>query len=250
VTTWATDPSIAAERRIGSVLMASRLAAAGCIVSFGRGDEKDAPLRSERGPYWRPRPAARRILDSADRYAPSSRKEANNGDSVMRRAQSTSGFEKFFANARDSLSTIEVIPLSIVAFATNFSILLLISWAFDVTPRGIAHQISVSSDRYRHHHSAALGMWMWVIIGVFIVLGPGSFLTFACLAWPYKGVRNLARKLLRGAADKEGRGQDETTQHAAPKPMEPRGTRLCPECGKPLRTPLAKQCLSCGADWH
>jgi len=24
----------------------------------------------------------------------------------------------------------------------------------------------------------------------------------------------------------------------------------CPECGKPLRTALAQQCLECGADWH
>jgi hypothetical protein len=24
----------------------------------------------------------------------------------------------------------------------------------------------------------------------------------------------------------------------------------CPQCGKALRTKLAKQCLECGADWH
>lgn len=24
----------------------------------------------------------------------------------------------------------------------------------------------------------------------------------------------------------------------------------CPQCGEPLRSPLAKQCFSCGADWH
>ena len=24
----------------------------------------------------------------------------------------------------------------------------------------------------------------------------------------------------------------------------------CPQCGQPLRTPRAKQCLRCGADWH
>ena len=24
----------------------------------------------------------------------------------------------------------------------------------------------------------------------------------------------------------------------------------CPSCGKPLRTSLAQQCLSCGNDWH
>lgn len=27
-------------------------------------------------------------------------------------------------------------------------------------------------------------------------------------------------------------------------------TPPCPECGEPLRTELAKQCLACGADWH
>jgi hypothetical protein len=25
---------------------------------------------------------------------------------------------------------------------------------------------------------------------------------------------------------------------------------MCPHCGKPLRTPSAKQCRFCGADWH
>jgi hypothetical protein len=30
----------------------------------------------------------------------------------------------------------------------------------------------------------------------------------------------------------------------------PRKTAPCPECGKPLRTELAKQCLECGAVWH
>jgi hypothetical protein len=24
----------------------------------------------------------------------------------------------------------------------------------------------------------------------------------------------------------------------------------CPKCGEPLRTAIAKQCFSCGADWH
>jgi hypothetical protein len=24
----------------------------------------------------------------------------------------------------------------------------------------------------------------------------------------------------------------------------------CPQCGRPLRTALAKQCIECGADWH
>ena len=24
----------------------------------------------------------------------------------------------------------------------------------------------------------------------------------------------------------------------------------CPKCGKKLKTPNAKQCFSCGADWH
>jgi hypothetical protein len=30
-----------------------------------------------------------------------------------------------------------------------------------------------------------------------------------------------------------------------PKPAAP-----CPQCGKPLKTDLAKQCSACGADWH
>ncbi len=43
---------------------------------------------------------------------------------------------------------------------------------------------------------------------------------------------NLA-ELRRGAAEQ---------RQSAPIP--------CPHCGEPLRTPLAKQCLSCGMDWH
>jgi hypothetical protein len=37
-----------------------------------------------------------------------------------------------------------------------------------------------------------------------------------------------------------------------PKPRDPALDKKppCPECGEPLRTGLAKQCLNCGADWH
>lgn len=35
-----------------------------------------------------------------------------------------------------------------------------------------------------------------------------------------------------------------------PKKVTERPVVLCSHCGKPLRAPLAQQCLECGADWH
>jgi HEAT repeat protein len=32
--------------------------------------------------------------------------------------------------------------------------------------------------------------------------------------------------------------------------IQPRASAQCPECGKTLRSALAKQCFECGADWH
>ena len=50
--------------------------------------------------------------------------------------------------------------------------------------------------------------------------------------------------------DQKLRGEDKTAEYQPPKPKEPKETRPCPECGEPLRTAQAKQCFSCGADWH
>ena len=38
--------------------------------------------------------------------------------------------------------------------------------------------------------------------------------------------------------------------HHEGKPTPPKEIKPCPSCGRPLRTPLAKQCRSCRADWH
>ena len=35
-----------------------------------------------------------------------------------------------------------------------------------------------------------------------------------------------------------------------PSELEDEDAVMCAVCGKPLRTPLAKQCVQCGADWH
>ena len=35
-----------------------------------------------------------------------------------------------------------------------------------------------------------------------------------------------------------------------PQPKFGKTGPLCPECGNPLRTEKAKQCIHCGADWH
>src|SRR5262245_33819108 len=35
-----------------------------------------------------------------------------------------------------------------------------------------------------------------------------------------------------------------------PQPHRRESGPPCPQCGEPLRTPMAKQCVNCGADWH
>ena len=38
--------------------------------------------------------------------------------------------------------------------------------------------------------------------------------------------------------------------HHEGKPTPPKEIKLCPYCGQPLRTPLAKDCRFCLRDWH
>jgi hypothetical protein len=55
---------------------------------------------------------------------------------------------------------------------------------------------------------------------------------------------------LENRKEQKLRGEDKTIEYNAPRPSQPKETRPCPECGEPLRSPQARQCFSCGADWH
>ena len=43
---------------------------------------------------------------------------------------------------------------------------------------------------------------------------------------------------------------EELVFEVAPSPVNKKPAPPCPQCGKPLRAELAKQCFECGADWH
>jgi hypothetical protein len=56
-------------------------------------------------------------------------------------------------------------------------------------------------------------------------------------------------KFKLGAGEGFYRFEEPETQ-VAPAPVERKPAPPCPQCGKPLRSELAKQCFECGADWH
>jgi hypothetical protein len=51
--------------------------------------------------------------------------------------------------------------------------------------------------------------------------------------------------------DSEARGrQEKIDQRSRDAEHKNKGNMPCPQCGKPLRSNQARQCFSCGADWH
>ncbi len=56
---------------------------------------------------------------------------------------------------------------------------------------------------------------------------------------------------IRAALEFAGIGVSEPERWPDEAPHWPKPKKTpCPKCGEPLRTALAKQCFSCGADWH
>ena len=95
----------------------------------------------------------------------------------------------------------------------------------------------------------------------------GSKLIYCCYAWPhadaaYQCAFSLAEKHRVGFYDTSSdtgqvwmpntKGKLSLIHSSEPNQRQKFWTEAppCPECGKKLRTKLAKQCFECGADWH
>lgn len=64
------------------------------------------------------------------------------------------------------------------------------------------------------------------------------------------GQTTLATAELRAATDCPLSWAKLWVSHNGRPEWEVGATTPCPYCGKPLRTPVAKQCRHCGMDWH
>jgi hypothetical protein len=89
--------------------------------------------------------------------------------------------------------------------------------------------------------------WYWWIAGG---AGPILIMVGAIVVAVWVEARDWAARH-PGAVKAGGESSDHWNESRfTQEKLEARQTRPCPQCGKRLRTDLAKQCFECGADWR
>lgn len=92
---------------------------------------------------------------------------------------------------------------------------------------------------------ALLNSWLPSSLWLLIRIGSFSYVVY----WAYLSIAMIIMLMMSILSTLAGRNDANRISSRNSRSAQDRGGP-CPHCGRPLRTPTARQCRHCGADWH